>query len=101
VESKENKITWKHPGGKLRRLGPQFCSEADLLAIILHSGANGRSAIDIASELIEKFGGLSGIKGKTLKELMKTKGLKATKATQIAAVYEITRRLLKDLERSL
>lgn len=33
-------VLWKHPGGKFRRLGPDSCTESELLAIILGSGIN-------------------------------------------------------------
>jgi DNA repair protein RadC len=42
---------------------------------------------------------LQGLMGKTIGELMTIKGLKEVKATQIAAVFEVARRIVKALER--
>ena len=90
---------WRHPGGKLRRLGPNSLTDAELLTVILGSGSSGRSAEKIAEEIISKYYSLPGLMGKTISELMKIKGLKEVKATQIAAVFEVARRIVKVLEK--
>lgn len=92
-------VTWRHPGGKLRRLGPSSLNDSELLAIILGSGSRGKSAKEISDEIINKYHSLSGMMGKTIKELMAIKGLKEVKATQLAAVFEVARRIVKSLER--
>lgn len=95
----ETKVTWRHPGGKFRRAGPSSCSEAELLAIILGSGSSGKSAEQIAEAILGKYGTISDLMGASLKELMTIKGLKEVKATQVAAVFEVARRILKHLEK--
>ncbi|MBI4022385.1 MAG: hypothetical protein HY372_03425 [Candidatus Andersenbacteria bacterium] len=90
---------WNHPGGKLRRLGAGACTEAELLAIILGSGSSGRSAEDIAEELIDRYGTVLDLMGVPLREIMKINGLKGVKVTQLAAVFEVTRRIVKHLEK--
>lgn len=97
--SKTKKETWSHPGGKLRRLGPASLTDAELLAVILGSGSRNKSAEDIANEITNKYYSLPGLMGKTLNELMTIKGLKDVKATQIAAVFEVARRIVKALEK--
>ena len=92
-------IAWTHPGGKLRRIGPASCTETELLAIVLGSGSRGKSAEKIAHDILEKYGNLADLMGISLKNLMEIKGLKEVKATQLAAVFEITRRIVKHLER--
>lgn len=99
IENKCKDITWKHPGGKFRRLGPGSCTESELLAIILGSGIRDKTAQQIAEEILEKYHSLYGLMGISLKELMQIKGLKEVKATQLAAVFEIARRIVKCLER--
>jgi len=100
VVNKEGKeVFWRHPGGKLRRLGPATLTDAELLTVILGSGSRGRSAQEIADEIIGKYYSLSGLMGKTIGELMTVKGLKEVKATQVAAVFEVARRIVKALER--
>jgi DNA repair protein RadC len=95
----EKEISWNHPGGKFRRLGPNSCTESELLAIILGSGARNRTAQQIADEILDKHNSLYGLMGISLKELMQIKGLKEVKATQLAAVFEIARRIVKYLEK--
>jgi DNA repair protein RadC len=94
----KNKIIWHHPGGKLRRLGPNTLSEAELLAVVLGSGSRGKTVIQISQEILDKYGNLLDLMGISLKDLMKIKGLKAVKATQMAALFEIARRILKHRE---
>jgi DNA repair protein RadC len=99
VNKEGKEIIWKHPGGKLRRLGPTSLTDTELLTVIIGSGISGRSAEDIAEEIIGKYYSLPGLMGKTIGELMIIKGLKEVKATQIAAVFEVARRIVKALER--
>ena len=99
VNKEGKEIVWRHPGGKLRRLGPTSLTDTELLTVILGSGSSGRSAQEIADEIIGKYYSLQGLMGKTIAELMTTKGLKEVKATQIAAVFEVSRRIVKALER--
>lgn len=96
---KNNLPSWNHPGGKFRRLGPALCSEKELLAIILGRGSRGKSAEKIAEEILDEYHSLYGLMGITLRDIMKIKGLKEVKATQLAAVFEVTRRIVKYLEK--
>ncbi len=95
----DNLLKWNHPGGKFRRLGPGSCTEAELLAIVLGSGSRGKSANRIASEILDKYKNLAGMMGISLRDVMKIKGLKEVKATKLAAVFEIARRIVKHLEK--
>ncbi len=88
-----NPKTWQHPGGKLLELGPENCSEKELLAILIGTGHKGKSALEIAEELLQRYISLYGLIDKSLGELAEIKGLKETKVTRIAAAYEIARRL--------
>ena len=64
------KKDYKHPGGKLRRLGPSCCTDKELLAIIINSGTKNLTAEQIAEKLLDKFGMVYNFAGKMLKELM-------------------------------
>ena len=52
---------WRHPGGKLRELGPESLSDAELLAILISTGTKGKTAEKIAEEILEKFGSFKGM----------------------------------------
>lgn len=84
---------WAHPGGKLRELGPAALSEAELLAILVSTGIRGRSALDIAAEILHHFGSFEDMAGHPLEEFLRFKGLSDVKITRIAAALEIARRL--------
>jgi len=99
VNKEGREVVWRHPGGKLRRLGPTSLTDTELLTVILGSGISGRSAEEIADDIISRYYSLTGLMGKTIGELMTIKGLKEVKATQIAAVFEVARRIVKTLER--
>jgi len=84
---------WKHAGGKLRELGPESLSEAELLEIIISTGIKGKSAGVIAGEVLAEYGSLRGLSGRPLEELLRFKGLCDVKIIRIAAALEIARRL--------
>src|SRR3990172_6886003 len=90
---KQTNPTWNHPGGKLIELGPAALTDEELLAILIGSGYKGRSAQDIAGELLEKYYSIAGLLGKTYSDLLDIKGLKKGKITKIAAAFEITKRI--------
>ncbi|MDI6745042.1 MAG: hypothetical protein QMD07_06665 [Thermodesulfovibrionales bacterium] len=47
--------TWTHPGGKLIERGPSALTDEELLAILIGSGYRGRTARDIAKELMDTY----------------------------------------------
>ncbi len=55
------KSKWKHPGGKLREQGADSLTDSELLAILISTGIAGKSARQIADEVIELFGALENL----------------------------------------
>ena len=88
--------SWSHPGGKLRELGAESLSDAELLAILISTGIKGKSASQIAEEVLEEFGSLSGMANVPLETFLDIKGLSDVKIIRIAAALEIARRLSKE-----
>lgn len=76
--------------------GPEFVSDAGLLAILLRSGIEGKDAVTLSRELLDHFGGLSGILSANKKDLKKIKGLGTAKIAQLLAATEIAKRQLKE-----
>jgi DNA repair protein RadC len=66
------------------------------VAVCLRTGIRGKSAVDLARELIAAFGGLAGLLAADLPRLLRVKGLGAAKAAQLAAVVELARRSLRE-----
>ena len=83
---------WRHPGGKLRELGPKALTDSELLAILISSGIKGRSAEKIADEILAIFGSFQGMANQPLQKFLEIKGLGDVKIIRIAAALEIARR---------
>ncbi len=81
------------PREKLKLYGGALLSEAELLAIILRTGAAGVSVLELAEKMLDFFGGLSGVLNATLEELQSIEGIGLAKACQIRAMGEIFRRV--------
>ena len=88
------------PGRKFVEESPAACTDAELLAILIGSGGAGYSALDVARDLLEHFGGLSNLMGHDLNELAEIKGVKTVRAIRIAAAFELSRRVIRELETS-
>lgn len=90
---KELPIT-ERPREKLYDYGPKALSNEELLAIIIRTGNNEDTAIDLARRLLSKDErGLVALRDITLQELMETKGIGKCKAAQILAAIEIGKRI--------
>jgi len=86
---------WQHPGGKLRELGAEALTDAELLSILIAPGIPGKPAEEIAEEILQKFGGFKGMANQPLEKLLDIKGLGDTKIIRIAAAFEIARRVIR------
>jgi len=84
----------ERPRERLLAQGAGSLSDAELVAVCLRSGIRGKSAVDLARELIARFGGIAGLLGAELPELVQVDGLGTAKAAQLAAVIELARRSL-------
>jgi len=88
---------WQHPGGKLRELGAETLTDAELLSILIAPGIKGRPAEKIAEEILQRFGGFKGMANQPLEKLLDIKGLGDTKIIRIAAAFEIARRIVNEV----
>ncbi len=80
------------PREKLLTRGAQALSDAELLAIFLRTGVRGRSAVDLARELLERFGGLRPLLTASREAFCAAPGLGDAKFAQLQAVLEMGRR---------
>lgn len=76
--------------------GPEFVSDAGLVAILLRIGVKGKDAVSFGRELLHHFGGLRGLLNADKKDLEKISGLGPAKISQLLAATEITKRQLKE-----
>ncbi len=87
----------ERPRERLLAQGAQALSDAELLAIFLRVGIKGKSAVDLARELLGHFDGkLSLLAQASAKELSRLPGMGPAKATQLMAVLELARRALRE-----
>ena len=84
------------PRERLLAQGAGRLTDAELVAVCLRSGIRGKSAVDLARELIARYRGLAGLLGAEVAGLQRVKGLGAAKAAQLAAVLELARRALRE-----
>jgi DNA repair protein RadC len=86
----------ERPRELLLERGPEFVSDAGLVAILLRIGVKGKDAVSLARELINQFGGLRGLLNANRKDLVRIKGLGSAKIAQLLAATEIAKRQLKE-----
>ncbi len=84
----------ERPREKMIALGAEMLSDAELLAIFLRIGIKGKTAVDLARDLLSQFGGLNGIYGANLQQLSAIKGMGVSKYVQLQAAFEMCRRAL-------
>ena len=86
----------ERPREKLLRHGAQALSEAELLAIFLRVGMKGKSAVDLARDLLTRFGSLNRLFAASAAEFAAVPGMGDAKYTQLQAVLELARRTLRE-----
>jgi len=86
----------ERPREKLLAHGAQSLSDAELLAIFLRTGIKGKSAVDLARDLINDFGSLQQLFTANLKTFTARKGLGNAKYAQLQAVLTMASRHLKE-----
>lgn len=80
------------PRDKLLQRGASSLSDAEVLAVLLRTGRRGHTALDMARELLLRFGSLSGLLGASQDILLGSPGLGAGKVAQLLAALELARR---------
>ncbi len=90
----------ERPRERLLEQGAEVLSDAELLAIFLRTGVKGKSAVDLARDLLIEFGSLRQLLCADLKTFCQAKGLGSAKYAQLQACLEMSRRFLREsLER--
>jgi DNA repair protein RadC len=84
----------ERPREKLLSRGATALTDAELLAIFLRTGVAGKSAVDLARDLLAEFHGLRGLLCADEKGFCGAKGLGRAKFAQLQAVLEMSRRYL-------
>jgi len=86
----------ERPRERLQKFGPEALSGQELLALVIGRGISKKSVMNIAQELLSRFGNIRAISQATIEELSQIKGIGLAKAAQIKACFELGKR--EDLE---
>ncbi|ABI59052.1 MULTISPECIES: RadC family protein [Nitrosomonas] len=86
----------ERPREKLIQKGATVLSDAELLAIFLRTGITGKSAVELARNLLTHFGSLTKLCAANLHEFSKLPGMGPAKFAQLQAVMEMARRALAE-----
>src|SRR5882672_9844913 len=86
----------ERPRERLLALGPASLADAELLAILLRTGVRGKSAVDLARELLGQFGSVSALLEARPASLGEIPGLGSAKLAQLKAALELARRALRE-----
>ncbi|HHI93011.1 MAG TPA: JAB domain-containing protein [Gammaproteobacteria bacterium] len=82
----------ERPREKLLERGAGALSDAELLAIFLRTGIPGKTAVDLARDLLNRFGSLRALLNADLKQFCEAPGLGKAKFAHLQASVEMTRR---------
>ena len=86
----------ERPRERLARRGAAGLSAAELIGLVWGSGSPGRSAVQVATEALAVAGSLSNLAAASPPELEAISGIGGARAAQLAAAFELGRRLLAD-----
>ena len=86
----------ERPRERLIRHGAQVLSDAELLAIFLRVGVAGKSAVDLACDMLSHFGSLRALFDASLSQFSSVHGLGPAKFAQFQAVMELAKRALSE-----
>lgn len=90
----------ERPREKLLAQGAAALSDAELLAIFLRTGTRGKTAVDLARELLADFNGLRHLLSAERRDFCARHGLGVASFVQLQAVLEMAKRyLLENLQR--
>ena len=86
------------PRERLLSRGSEALSDVELIAIILRSGPQGKSTIDLARELLSRYNGdLNALAAAEPVELLKIKGIGKVKAAELKATFSLASRLASEI----
>jgi len=85
------------PRERLAKLGVDALRDAELVAILLRTGLPGRSVVQVADELVSKFGRLNQLASASVGDLCSVKGIGKDKAVTLKAAFTLAQRMAREL----
>jgi DNA repair protein RadC len=86
----------ERPRERLLNCGPGQLSDAELLAVFLGTGIRGQSAVDVARQLLSRFGSISALLAADRSTLGAAKGMGLARFCQLSAALELMQRALRE-----
>ncbi|WP_321428745.1 DNA repair protein RadC [uncultured Methanolobus sp.] len=83
---------YDRPRERLLKYGPESLSNAELLAIILRTGSQKENVVNMCSRIFSEYN-IKQLSQANISMLTQIHGIGIAKATQIAAVFELARKL--------
>ena len=81
----------------MAKLGVDALRDAELVAILLRTGLPGRSVVQVADELVSKFGRLNQLASASVGDLCSVKGIGKDKAVTLKAAFTLAQRMAREL----
>lgn len=83
----------EQPRERLISQGARSLTDAELLAILLRTGTQGKDVVEVSRTILHRFGSLTALAARDVRELQQIKGIGPTKAVTLAAAFELGRRI--------
>jgi DNA repair protein RadC len=83
----------ERPREKLLARGAAALTDPELIAILLRTGLPGANAVEVARQLLERYGSLSGLSRCSVSEIASIRGIGEAKAIQLVAAFGLGQRL--------
>ncbi len=83
----------ERPRERLYWSGAGALADGELLALQLGTGARGRPALEVARDVLARYGSLNELAGRDVEELARVPGIGRAKAARLVAAFELSRRL--------
>ncbi len=88
----------ERPRERLVQKGADALKDSELIAILLRTGLKGASAIQVAEQLLKRFGTLNNLSSATLADLRKVKGIGRDKAIALQSAFTLAKRMAREIK---
>jgi len=87
----------ERPRERLESKGADALNSAELVAILLRTGLKGMNVVEVAQQLVHKYGSLRALAQASLEDLQTVKGIGRDKAVTLAAAFSLARRMASEM----
>jgi len=89
----------ERPRERMEAFGPEALRDSELIAILLRTGLQGLSAVQIADELVRKFASLQNLAQASISQLTQVKGIGKDKAIALKSAFTLAQRMAREIRR--